>query len=116
MTDMQELTAQFRPADGRAPRIITVRIGDPAQGEASWSVLMEILGFDEAFSRPTQGTDWAQAIELAAMVLPVILQGLVSEAGGGTLEPSFYKRDPQPPDPSKLPPEVAAILDGIAAS
>jgi hypothetical protein len=111
---MQELKARFTPADGSASRTIAIRIGDPVEGEASWSVLMEVLGFDEAFSRLTYGTDWAQAIELAAMVLPVILQCMVSEAGGGTVEPSFYERDPQPPDLSKLPPEIAAVLGGPA--
>lgn len=110
---MQELSVQFRPADGGDPRTITLRIGapvkSPVEGE-DWSVRVEVIGFDDPYSRVTFGTDWAQAIELAAMLLPVILQGRVSQAGGGTLEPSFYERDPQPPDLSKLPPDVAAIL------
>jgi hypothetical protein len=35
----------------------------------------------------------------------------VSEADG-TIEPSFYERDPQPPDLSDLPPDVAQALSG----
>lgn len=107
---MQELKAKLTPADGSGVREIIVRIGDPEQGQESWSVRMEIMGFDDPFSRVTYGEDWAQAIELAAMVLPVILQRMVGEVGGGKLEPSFYPRDPQPPDLSKLPEEVTAIL------
>jgi hypothetical protein len=107
---MQELTTQFCPADGTAPRTITLRIGSPVKGETCWSALVEVLGFDEIESRPIFGEDWAQAIEQAAMLLPIFLQCSVAKAGGGTLEPSFYERDPQPPDLSKLPPEVAAIF------
>lgn len=104
---MLEMKTRFTPADGSAPRIITARICDPVKEDVSWSVLMEITGFDETFSRPTYGADWAQAIHLAAMILPITLQRLVGDAGGGTLEPSFYERGPQLAD---LPPEVADLL------
>lgn len=107
---MLQLQTRFTPADGTAPRDITIRIGDPTEEEESWSVLMEIAGFEEAYSRKTWGEDWAQAIELAAKLLPVMLQCRVRDAGGGTLEPSFYERDPQPPDLSQLPPEVVEVL------
>ena len=107
---MQELSATFTPADGGPSRAITLRIGTPYKGPRSWCVTFEVLGFDEPHKATTQGEDWAQAIELAAMVLPVLLQCKVRDAGGGTLEPSFYERDPQPPDLSKLPPEVVEAL------
>ena len=107
---MQELTVRFTPDDGTEPRAITLRIGAAVRGDTSWSALVEVLGFDEPFSRPFVGEDWAQAIELAARILPVILENRVAEAGGGTLEPSFYEREANGPDLSKLPPEVRAIF------
>lgn len=106
---MQELTVQFTPADGTAPRAITLRIGAPAKGDPSWSVLVEVLGFDEPFARPIYGEDWAQAIELAAKVLPIMLDLRMDEAGGGALDPPFYQREL--PDPSTIPPDIAAILN-----
>lgn len=90
---MQELRARFTPADGTEPRVITLRIGAPVKGETCWSALVEVLGFDEPHARPIYGEDWAQALELAAKLLPVILQ---AEAGDGTLDPPFYPRDTTP--------------------
>lgn len=107
---MQELSGQFTPADGGLVRPITVRLGDPVREQSSWTVLVEVLGFDTPFARAIHGEDWAQAIELAAMILPVALQGMARD---GTLDPPFYERDPQPPDLSKLPPDVQAALAGI---
>ena len=93
---MQELTVQFTPADGSEQRAITLRIGAPVKGETSWSVLIEMQGFDEPFARPTYGEDWAQALELAAKILPFVLELRVNEAGGGTLNPSFFEREAPP--------------------
>ncbi len=107
---MVEQKVEFAPANGGAAQPITLRIHTPVQGPESWSARIEVIGFEEPYSWATQGEDWAQVIELAAELLPVVLQSRVAAAGGGTLDPDFYERDPQPPDLSKLPPEVAALL------
>lgn len=80
------------------------------KGEHSWSALIEVLGFDEPYAATCRGEDWAQVLELSAMVLPTALQGLVKQAGGGALEPSFYEREPRAQ--SWIPPEIRALLDG----
>ena len=90
---MQELNGTFTPADGGTPRAFTVRIGTPYRGPTSWCVEFEVLGFDEPHRATVQGEDWAQAIELVARVLPVMLHCKVRDAGGGTLDPAFYERD-----------------------
>jgi hypothetical protein len=108
---MQTLNVRFSPDDGSESRVITVRLGDPIQHDVGWSVLVEVVGFDEPYAHAIHGEDWAQAIELAARYLPIILDLAVSEADG-TIEPSFYERDPQPPDLSDLPPDVAQALSG----
>lgn len=87
---MPELTVKCTPADGSEPHTITLRIGDPVQEETCWSVLVEVLGGDRPYAMPIKGEDWAQALEIAAKILPVILE---VESGGGTLEPEFYQRD-----------------------
>lgn len=103
---MQELNVRFTPTEGDA-RTITLRIGDPVQGPSSWSVRIEIVGYGRPYSAVIQGEDWAQSLELAAMVLPVALQTMGLK---GTLEPSFYEREANGPDLSTLPPEVRAIF------
>lgn len=100
---MQELLVEFTPADGGPPRPITLRIGTPVKGPRSWSALVEILGFEKPHAARSQGEDWAQVIELSAMVLPHALELMVKAAGGGTIEPPFYKREAK--DPSATPPE-----------
>jgi len=101
---MQEIITQFRPTDGSSLRTLTLRIGTPEKGAMSWSVVVEIAGFAEPVSRRIYGEDWAQAIELAARLLPILLATEVDGVGGGTLEPSFYERDAEPPDLSQLSP------------
>jgi hypothetical protein len=108
--EMQTLNVRFSPDDGSESRAITLRLGDPIQDDVGWSVLVEVVGFDEPYAHAMYGADWAQAIELAARFLPIILDLGVSEAGGGTVEPSFFERDPQPPDLSQLPPDVVQAL------
>jgi hypothetical protein len=105
---MQELSVVFAPSSGHAPRVITLRIGTPVRGERSWSAVIEILGFDWPYSATCQGEDWAQVLELSAMLLPFALQGMVAEAGGGTLDPPFYEREA--PDLSKYPDDIRALL------
>lgn len=107
---MQELDVRFVPANGSPPRTITLRIGAPVRKTTSWFAQIEIVGFDEPYSTHCQGEDWAQVLQLAAMVLPYALEGLVEAAGGGTLDPPFYRREAH--DPSAVPPNIRAILDG----
>ena len=106
---MQELHAMFTPANGDPPRPVTLRIGTPVRGEHSWSALVEILGFDERHAAYSQGEDWAQVLELSAMVLPFALERMVHNAGGGTIDPPFYEREGR--DLSTVSPEIRAILD-----
>jgi hypothetical protein len=89
---MEELRCKFTPNDGGPARDITVRLGTPVRGPHSWCVRVEILGFDHPHAATTQGEDWAQALELAAMVLPRALSLLMAGAGGGTIEPPFFQR------------------------
>ncbi len=107
---MLELGVRFTPADGGPQRSITLRLGAPVKGATSWSVLVELEGFDKPHARPIHGQDWAQAVELAARILPFLLELRVHQAGGGTLDPPFYEREA--PDLSQIPPEIRAILDG----
>ena len=107
VTDMQTLEAKFSPDDGGPSRTITLRLGDPAPSTemGCWGVLVEVLGFDEPFAQTIYGEDWAQAIELAAKIMPIMLEVRVDDAEG-TLEPSFYERPPCTPDLSGLPPDI----------
>lgn len=91
---MQEMSATFTPDNGGPARTITLRIGAPSKGPYSWCVVFELLGFDEPYKATSEGADWAQALELAARRLPGVLQCKVLDAGGGTLEPSFFDREP----------------------
>ena len=100
---MQELVCKFTPDDGGPPRDITLRLGAPVREPQSWSVVVEILGFETPHVATTHGEDWAQVQELAAMVLPRALALLVSGAGGGTLDPPFYEREKRPPTSPRPP-------------
>jgi len=51
-------------------------------------------------------------LELAAMSLPFLLQLLVHMAGGGTIDPPFYEREPRN---TPIPPEIRAVLDAPAS-
>lgn len=75
-----------------------------------WAVQVEILGFDEPYHHSIYGEDWAQAIELAAQILPVVLEEQVHDAGGGTLEPAFFSRPARTTDLSALPAEIAQVF------
>ncbi|MBK9265878.1 MAG: hypothetical protein IPM54_39575 [Polyangiaceae bacterium] len=107
---MQTLEVEFLPDSGAPPRTITLKLGAPYHSEMGWGVFVEILGFDEPYAHPIYGVDWAQAIELAAKILPIMLEERVADAGGGTLEPSFFTRPPHTPDLSDLPPEIVQAL------
>jgi len=88
---MLELKLTFSPADGSAPRIITARIGDPEHTGDAWSSLAEVSGFAQPWSQRIYGVDWPQAAELAAQIIPVYLDRLVAQAGGGTLDPPIAR-------------------------
>ena len=107
---MEQLEVTFTPADGSPPQVISIRISTPVRGEHSWSTRVEVAGFGKGHSWTTHGSDWAQALELSTMSIPTVLFGMIQEAGGGTLDPPFYERDP--PDMSKYPPELLALLSG----
>jgi hypothetical protein len=61
--------------------------------EGSWVALVEVTGFERPYACPIHGEDWAETLELSARLLPVALQSLVSDAGGGTLSPPFSERN-----------------------
>jgi hypothetical protein len=105
---MEQLDVSFTPANGEPPRTITIRIGTPVRGERSWTARVEVLAGDDTHAWTVQGTDWVQVLELSTWSIPTYLHGIVNRAGGGTLDPYFYERDPRPP--TELPPEVAAVL------
>ena len=111
---MEQLDVIFTPANGAPPRTITVRIGTPVRGERSWTARVEVLAGDDSHAWTCHGEDWAQVLELSTWNIPIYLHGIVDRAGGGTLEPPFYEREPR--DLSKIPAEIRAILDRPASS
>jgi hypothetical protein len=84
---------QFHPADGNAPRKVSVEIGHPERIGESWSALVTLIDYgraDEDDEYATQekrvhGATWEKALELAAASVPAFLQEHVDKAGGGTL-------------------------------
>jgi len=90
-----ELTTIFTPADGSAPRTITLRIGDLRQdpGGATWSVAVEILGFKYDDRVRLKQVDWAHAIRDASQFVIRMVAGKVEAAGGGTLDPPILPPD-----------------------
>jgi hypothetical protein len=90
---MLEQVLTFTPSNGSSSRQITLRISDVrAEEDGTWSARADILGFTTPDTARTRGVDWAQAVELAAEYLPVVLEGMVAGAGGGTLDPPIYPR------------------------
>jgi hypothetical protein len=92
---MLELTTVFTPADGSAPRTITLRIGDvrPDPDGHTWSVAVEVLGFKYDDRVRLKQVDWAYAIRDAAQFVTQMVAGKVELAGGGTLDPPIYLPD-----------------------
>lgn len=107
-----ELNAEFTPDSGAARHSVVLRIHTPCCEDDTWVVTAEVIGFDEPYSQRVYGTDWAQAIELAAKVLPTMLDLRIDQAGGGVIEPMFFPRDSQSVDYSTLPSSVVAALSG----
>jgi hypothetical protein len=89
---MFELTTLFTPADGSAPRTITLRISDvrPDSDGATWSVAVDVLGFKYNDSVRLKQVDWAHAIHDAAHFVSQMVAGKVELAGGGTLDPPIH--------------------------
>lgn len=94
---MLELITTFTPANGSAPRTITLRIGDlraDPDGH-TWSVAVEILGFASSDERARlKQVDWATAIEDAGRFVSTVVSWKVELAGGGTLDPPIHARQP----------------------
>ena len=90
---MLELTTTFTPADGSEPRVITLRISDvrPDADGRTWSVAVEILGFERRNDRVRlKQVDWPNAIQDAARFVSQRVTDEVELAGGGTLEPAIH--------------------------
>lgn len=89
---MFELTTMFTPADGSAPRTITLRISDvrPDPDGATWSVAVEILGFKDDERVRLKQVDWAQAIVDAGRFIARRVNDKVEAAGGGALSPPIH--------------------------
>jgi hypothetical protein len=89
---MLELITTFTPSDGSAPRTITLRISDvrPDSDGATWSVAVDVLGFEYDDSVRLKQVDWAHAIRDAARFVARMVTDKVELAGGGTLDPPIY--------------------------
>lgn len=107
---MQSIDTVFSGNDGSPPRTITLKLGAPVSTDMGWAVQVEILGFDHPYRHSIYGEDWAQAIELAAQILPVALEERTHEAGGGMLEPAFFSRPARTTDMAALPDEITQIF------
>ncbi|HTN89072.1 MAG TPA: hypothetical protein VL242_35585 [Sorangium sp.] len=86
---MLELTTTFTPADGSSPRTITLRISDvrPDPDGFTWSIAVDVLGFEYDDSVRLKQVDWAAAIEDAGRFIKRMVADKVELAGGGTLDP-----------------------------
>ncbi|MEO5729752.1 MAG: hypothetical protein ABI134_25610 [Byssovorax sp.] len=89
---MLELITKFTPADGSAPRTITLRISDVRRDSdgATWSVAVDVLGFKHDDSVRLKQVDWAHAIRDAAQFITRMVTDKVELAGGGTLDPPIH--------------------------
>ena len=89
---MLELITKFTPADGSAPRTITLRIHDVRRDSngATWSVAVDVLGFKYDDSVRLKQVDWAHAIRDAAQFIAKMVTDKVELAGGGTLDPPIH--------------------------
>ena len=89
---MFELITKFTPADGSASRTITLRISDVRRDSdgTTWSVAVDVLGFDYDDSVRLKQVDWAHAIRDAAQFVARMVTDKVELAGGGTLDPPIH--------------------------
>jgi hypothetical protein len=98
---MLELITTFTPADGTTPRTITLRISDvrPDADGATWSVAVDVLGFQYDDSVRLKQIDWTNAIKSAANFIAKMVTDKMSLAGGGTLNPPISPSDWSTPSP-----------------
>ncbi|KYF52147.1 hypothetical protein BE04_29895 [Sorangium cellulosum] len=82
-----EMVSTFTPADGSAPRTITIRISDlREEPDGLWSVAVDVLGFKTDDHVRCKGADWLNAIEGAAGFIRALAGGKVKD-DGGTITP-----------------------------
>lgn len=94
---MLELATIFTPRDGGAPRAINLRIGDlRPEPDGTWSVAVDILGFEHEDRVRLRQVDWAHAIRDAAQFVVSLVAGKVERAGGGTLDPPIDISEEKP--------------------
>ena len=78
-----EMTSTFTPADGGAPRTITIRISDLRQEPNDlWSVAVDVTGFKTDDHTRAYGADWLNAIEGAVILIRELAGGKVKDYGG----------------------------------
>ena len=83
----------FTPADGSAPRTITIRVSDLQQEpDEAWSVMVDVLGFDADDHVQIKGADWVNALEGAALFLRERVGAKVRDEGG-TMVPELLPPD-----------------------
>lgn len=88
---MFELIAKFTPADGSAPRTVTLRISDVRRDpDGTWSIAVDVLGFKYDDSVRLKQVDWAHAIEDAARFVVKMVADKIELEGGGTLDPPIH--------------------------
>lgn len=94
---MLELITTFTPADGSAPRTITLRIGDPYPNpdHDDWCIMVDILGFGDNVLKDVRlrQVDWPNAIRDAALFVTNMVTWKVKQAGGGTLDPHIWPQE-----------------------
>lgn len=95
---MLEFTTTFTPADGSAPRTMTVRIQSPTLDEerGDWWIEVQIdrgqgHGFRPYDCHRVAGADWFHAVSVAASFASTRLLDIVEVDGGGTLDPPFSR-------------------------
>jgi len=94
---MLEHVTTFTPADGSAPRTITLRISDlraDPDGEA-WSVAVDVLGFKHDLKTRVWQVDWPYAIRQAARFITDMVTFYAGDLGGGTFAPDIHLREPK---------------------
>jgi hypothetical protein len=89
---MLEHVTTFTPADGSAPRTITLRISDalPDPDGKAWSVAVEVLGFKHDLKTRVWQVDWLYAIGTAVQFMTDMVAFYAQNSGGGTLDPDIY--------------------------
>lgn len=87
---MLETSAEFTPTAGPRKRGVTFRIGDVRRDGEKWSARVDISGPGEPFTTRVHGDTWAQAIELAAKQMSVLLEERIEAVGGGTVDPPIH--------------------------